>query len=143
MNIEQILRNKGHEVVTISESSNVLDAVQLMVERNIGSLVVMEGQRPVGIVTERDVLRFTGRFPEDLTDVGVAEIMTRDMITASPQDRLTATMDVMTERRIRHLPVMESGLLVGIVSIGDLVNACRVSAELENRHLRQYIQGVG
>jgi CBS domain-containing protein len=143
MYIDQILQTKGYEVVTISHSSNVLDAVRVMVDRNIGSLVVMEGQRPVGIVTERDVLRFTAGAPESLTEVGLTEIMTRDMITAEPRDRLAAMMDVMTEKRIRHLPVIESDRLVGIISIGDLVNACRVSAEQENHQLRQYIQGVG
>jgi CBS domain-containing protein len=69
--------------------------------------------------------------------------MTRDLITAEPQDRLAEMMDVMTENRIRHLPVLEGGRLAGIVSIGDLVNACRVVAEEENTELRRYIHGAG
>jgi CBS domain-containing protein len=143
MKIEEILRTKGHGVVTIGESRTVLDAVQLMVDKNIGSLVVMEGQRPIGILTERDILRFTARASGDLVAVGVATLMTREMITAEPQDDLAELMDVMTENKIRHLPVIERDRLVGIISIGDLVNACRVSAEQENLHLRNYIQGVG
>ena len=143
MNIEDILRSKGSHVATIGPAASVLDAVQAMVDENIGSLVVVEGQSPVGIVTERDVLRFTARAPGEVSEIRVTDVMTREMITAEPQDRLTSIMDVMTEKKIRHLPVLASEQLVGIVSIGDLVNACRVSAEQENQQLRQYIQGVG
>jgi CBS domain-containing protein len=143
MKIEEILRSKGSEVVTITETESVLDAVRLLVDRNIGGLVVMEGLRPTGIITERDVLRVTGRAPGQLGSMTVGSVMTREVITASPQDSLTTMMDVMTENRIRHLPVIDADRLVGIISIGDLVNACRASAEAENTHLRQYIQGVG
>jgi CBS domain-containing protein len=116
MKIEEILRSKGSEVV---------------------------GLRPTGIITERDVLRLTARAPGQLGSMTVGSVMTREVITASPQDSLTTMMDVMTENRIRHLPVIDADRLVGIISIGDLVNACRASAEAENTHLRQYIQGVG
>jgi CBS domain-containing protein len=143
MKIEEILRSKGSEVVTITEAESVLDAVRLLVDRNIGGLVVMEGLRPTGIITERDVLRLTARAQGQLGSMTVGSVMTREVITASPQDSLTTMMDVMTENRIRHLPVIDADRLVGIISIGDLVNACRASAEAENMHLRQYIQGVG
>lgn len=143
MKIEEILRSKGSEVVTITEAESVLDAVRLLVDRNIGGLVVMEGLRPTGIITERDVLRLTARAQGQLGSMTVGSVMTREVITASPQDSLTTMMDVMTENRIRHLPVIDADRLVGIISIGDLVNACRASAEAENTHLRQYIQGVG
>lgn len=143
MKIEGILRTKGHDVVTILESSTVLDAAQLLVEKNIGSLVVMGGEGPVGIITERDVLRLAADASVDLGAIGVASAMTREMITASPDAPLTSVMDTMTERRIRHLPVLDGDRLAGIVSIGDLVNACRVSAEQENSALREYIQGAG
>ena len=140
MKLEEILRNKGHHVETITESQTVLDAVKVLVDRNIGGLVVMEGQRPTGILTERDVLRLTARAPGELGSIRVGSVMTREMITARPQDRLAAMMDVMTENKIRHLPVMDGDRLAGIISIGDLVNACRISAETENSQLRQYIQ---
>jgi len=143
MKIEGILRTKGYDVVTILESSTVLDAAQLLVEENIGSLVVMGGEGPVGIITERDVLRLAADASVDLGAIGVASAMTREMITASPDAPLTSVMDTMTERRIRHLPVLDGDRLAGIVSIGDLVNACRVSAEQENSALREYIQGAG
>ena len=143
MKIEEILRNKGHDVVTISESQSVLDAAQVLVEQNIGGLVVTEGERPIGILTERDILRLTARSPGELGSIQVGTAMTRELITARPEDRLADMMGVMTENKIRHLPVMEEDRLVGIISIGDLVNACRIVAEEENSQLRQYIQGVG
>lgn len=142
MKIDEILRNKGGDVVTIAPQKTVLEAARVLVDHNIGSLVVVEGRRPVGIITERDLLRLTALAPEDMGTLPVADTMTRDMITASPADGLREMMDVMTERRIRHLPVVDDGELAGIISIGDLVNACRLSVEAENSHLREYIQGA-
>jgi CBS domain-containing protein len=142
MTIEEILGRKGHDVVTVSESQSVLDAVQVLVEHNIGGLVVRKGEHPTGILTERDILRLTAKAPGELGSISIGSVMTRELITASPRDELSDMMDVMTENKIRHLPVVESGRLVGIISIGDLLNACRVSAETENSELRQYIQGV-
>lgn len=142
MKIEEILRRKGREVVTIRGEETVLDAVRRLVEHDIGSLVVEDGGRVVGIFTERDVLRLTARRPGELPELRVEEVMTREVRTATPDDEVSQTMDVMTERRIRHLPVLERGRLAGIISIGDLLNACRVSAEDENEQLRSYIHGV-
>ena len=105
-------------------------------------LLVTERQRPTGILTERDILRLAARDPGQLGSIRVGSAMTREMITTRPQDELTAMMDVMTENKIRHLPVIEHDRVVGIVSIGDLLKACRVSAETENSQLREYIQGV-
>jgi len=143
MKIEEILRNKGHDVVTITESRSVLDAARALVDHNIGGLVVTEGERPIGILTERDILQVTARSPGELDSIEVGAVMTRDLITAKPEDRLTQVMDVMTENKVRHLPVLEGDRLIGIVSIGDLVNACRIEAEEENSQLRQYIHGAG
>ncbi len=103
----------------------------------------MEGERPTGILTERDILRVTAQSPGELDSIQVGAVMTRDLITAGPHDRLAEVMDVMTENKIRHLPVLEGARLIGIISIGDLVNACRVEAEAESSQLRQYIQGAG
>lgn len=143
MNIEAILGSKGRDVVTVAASDTVLDAVRLLVERNIGSVVVMEGRDPAGIFTERDILRLTARRAHELGSIPVGEAMTRDVITAGPHDDLREVMDVMTENKVRHLPVVDRDRLVGIISIGDVMNAFRLSAEEENSHLRQYIQGVG
>ncbi len=143
MKIEEILRHKGHDVVTITESRSVLDAARALVDHNIGGVVVTEDKRPIGILTERDILRVTARSPGELDSIRVGAVMTRDLITAKPEDRLTQVMDVMTENKVRHLPVLEGDRLIGIVSIGDLVNACRIVAEEENSQLRQYIHGAG
>lgn len=143
MTIEEILKKKGRDVVTVGADETVLEAVGRLVEHGIGSLVVTEDGAPVGIVTERDVLRLAARGPERLATTRVADAMTREMITTEPGAGVKAIMDVMTEERIRHLPVLDAGRLVGIVSIGDVVNACRASVENENRHLRRYIQGAG
>ena len=143
MKIEEILRSKGHDVVTITESQSVLDAAQVLVDNNIGGVVVTEGERLRGILTERDILRLTARTPGELGSIQVGTVMTRELITATPGDQLTEIMGVMTENKIRHLPVLEGDRLIGIISIGDLLNACRVVAEEENTRLRQYIQGGG
>jgi CBS domain-containing protein len=143
MNIESILRDKGHDVVTVGESESVLDAVRILVEHNIGGVVVMEGGRTAGILTERDILRLTARTPGQLGSIKVGDAMTRVLITATPRDRLADAMDVMTENKIRHLPVMDGDRLAGIVSIGDLVNAHLQMAEQEHSELRDYIQGAG
>ena len=143
MKIAEILRIKGHDVLTITESKSVLAAAEMLVEHNIGGLVVTEGDRPTGIVTERDILRVTARRPGELDSIQVSDVMTRELITAKPEDQLLQMMDMMTENKIRHLPVLEGGRLAGIISIGDLVNACRVIAEEENSQLRRYITGGG
>lgn len=142
MKIEEILRSKGRNVVTITRERTVLEAVKILEENNIGGIVVMEGDRPVGIVTERDVLRLTARSPGELGSITVSSVIVRELIVATPGDQLREAMQVMTEERIRHLPVMEGKQLVGIISIGDLLNACRIVAERENAHLREYIQGA-
>ena len=143
MKLEEILRNKGHDVVTITETRSVLTAAQTLVDHNIGALLVTEGEHLTGILTERDILRATARSPGELDSIQVGAVMTRELITAKPEDRLTEMMDVMTQNKIRHLPVLEGDGLVGIISIGDLVNASLVVAEEENSHLRSYIQGNG
>ena len=143
MKIRDILRHKGPDVVTVSRAQTIMDAVRVLVERNIGGVVVVDGEQVVGILTERDVLRLTAEGPERLTTVTVETAMTRDVITGSLDDELHGVMEVMTEHRIRHLPVMDEDRLAGIVSIGDVVNAARRLAEEENVHLRDYMQGTG
>jgi CBS domain-containing protein len=139
--LSDILRHKGHVVVTITPDRSVLDAVNVLVQHNIGGLVVTAGDRPIGILTERDVLRLTAKSAGELQSFDVGSVMTRDLVTATPVHDLQHAMALMTEHRIRHLPILDGPALVGIVSIGDLVNACRSEAEEENGHLRGYIQG--
>lgn len=141
MKLRDILRRKGSEVVTITPDAIVLDAMRTLVAHNIGSLVVVEGDEIRGILTERDTLRLGAEDPASLGSTRVESAMTRDLVIGVAEDDLHYAMNVMTENRIRHLPIVAAGRLEGIVSIGDLVNACRTEAEVENRYLRDYIQG--
>lgn len=141
MKISEILGKKGRFVVTISPDHTVLEAVGLLVERNIGSVVVTRGERIVGILTERDVLRLTADRHRELHRLSVSETMTSDVITATPDHEIGHAMEVMTENRIRHLPILSDGGLAGLLSIGDVVNALRESVQDENHHLKKYIQG--
>jgi CBS domain-containing protein len=125
MNIASLLARKGVEVVTIGPQETVRAALTLLAARNIGALVVVEGQGPpIGIVSERDIVRALAR-AESILVQPIASIMTREVIIGTPQDDLIAVGNTMTERRIRHLPVVEGGRLVGIISIGDVVKAQR------------------
>ena len=142
MRICDILRRKGLEVVTIAPDRTVLEAVQILVEHNIGAVVVVDGSGPIGILSERDVLRLTARAAA-LPTLPVREAMTTDLVTGNVSDELRHVMDVMTQHRIRHLPIMDGSSLDGIVSIGDLVNELRRDAETENQHLKEYIAGAG
>ena len=141
MKIRDILETKGRQVVTVDEDRTVLEAARTLAHHNIGSLLVTRDDRPEGIITERDVLNLAAASPASLESTTIGAVMTRDLIVAGPDDELPDMMGVMTENRIRHLPVVEDEHVVGIVSIGDLLNACRVLAENENAHLRQYIHG--
>ncbi|UCG75432.1 MAG: CBS domain-containing protein [Gemmatimonadota bacterium] len=141
MRIRDILDQKGHDVVKTTPDGTVLEAMQVLNEHNIGAVVVVEGEAIRGILSERDVLRLGGGDPALLSSTPVGEAMTRDVIVGFPDDEIHTAMGVMTKNRIRHLPVVADGELLGIVSIGDLVNACWQEAADENRHLKDYIRG--
>ena len=141
MRIRDILDVKGGQVVTTSPDGTVLEAMEVLNEHNIGAVVVIEGESILGILSERDVLHLGARGPNRLSEASVGETMTRDVIVGLPDDAVHDAMGVMTKNRIRHLPIVSDGKLVGIVSIGDLVNASWMAAEDENRHLKDYIQG--
>jgi CBS domain-containing protein len=125
MKIAAILATKGADVETIGPDRRVREAVALLARRNIGALVVVDESRaPVGIMSERDVVRAAAT-DEGILARQVSDIMTRNLVTATPDDDLLSVAHVMTERRIRHLPVVQADRLVGIVSIGDVVKAQR------------------
>jgi CBS domain-containing protein len=125
MNIASLLASKGVKVVTIGPQDTIRRALTLLAQHNIGALVVVEGDGTlVGIVSERDIVRALAR-AETILVQPVAVIMTREVVIGTPQDDLVAVGNTMTVRRIRHLPVVENGRLVGIVSIGDVVKAQR------------------
>jgi CBS domain-containing protein len=140
MLISDILSDKGQTVHTCAPDDTLADVVDLMVGHNIGSLVVMRSDEMVGIITERDILRATAATRGPLEFVKVRDRMTRLPVVVSPRDPVSDAMCVMTERRIRHLPVMEQGRLVGIISIGDTVKAQHDELCRENHYLKSYIQ---
>jgi len=142
MNVQDILARKSSNTVrSIGPNRTVEEAVARLVEHNIGSLVVMEGGRPVGILTERDVLRCCADGMGKSASTPVSEIMTRDLIVGEPADEIDYVMGVMSKNRIRHLPVLDGGRLAGMVSIGDVVNVQLHETRYENRHLKDYIRG--
>lgn len=125
MNISRILATKGTLVITASPSDTVREAIALMLKHNIGALpVVDETKKIIGIITERDIIRNLAK-DEALFSKAIEGYMTRDVITGMPQDDLESVANTMTERRFRHLPILDRGVLVGIVSIGDVVKAQR------------------
>ena len=124
MNIANILARKGSMAVTVRPEQSIREALALLERHNIGALVAVEGNHPVGILSERDIVREAARDEKFFVRV-VADLMTRDVITGQPHDDLLSVAHTMTERRIRHLPVVDKGILIGMVSIGDIVKAQR------------------
>ena len=139
--VQHLLDTKGGDIISIHRDASVFDAIALMADRAVGSLLVIEGDALIGIVTERDYARkviLKGRSSEE-TPVG--DIMTSKVITAQPQQSVKECMALMTTRRVRHLPVVVDDKLVGIISIGDLVQAIIADQQEEIEQLEQYISG--
>jgi len=141
MKIRELLEKKGFEVVTVPPSLPLQDAMRLLVEHNIGSVVVSEDGVVRGILTERDILRLAAKDPVGMASLKAEEVMTRDVVVGLPDDTVDYVMEIMTRNRIRHLPVVDEGWMQGILSIGDVVSALRTKVEVENRSMRDYIQG--
>ncbi len=144
MRLLDILASKGRQVHSVRPSASLDEVVQLLVRFNCGSLVVCSepGCRSMqGIITERDILRACAMRRDSLSDIQVSEVMTRDLITGAPADSVEETMGLLTEHRIRHLPVLDGDELVGIISIGDLVKAQHDRLSLENHYLKTYLHG--
>ena len=143
MNVETILRAKGRAVATIRPDETVAAAVAALRERNVGALVVSEnGESVDGIISERDVVHGLGDRGGELLSQTVAQVMTRQVATCDPSDTVADLMAEMTNRRIRHFPVVRDGRLCGIVSIGDLVKNRLDEIEYEARSLRSFIAGA-
>jgi len=146
MTLGEILHAKGHVVHTIGLAATLEDVVQRLIGHNCGSLVVCDADPPargkmVGIITERDILTAVAAHRLPLSSVQVTDVMTRDVATGTPADTVEQTMGLMTELRIRHLPVVEDGQLLGLVSIGDVVKMQHDRLTMENHYLKSYIQG--
>ena len=137
--LKQLLSAKGSQVHSIGPDAKVIEALQIMAHKDVGALVVLEGARIAGILSERDYARkviLRGKYSQD---VAVREIMTSDVVTVDPSRTIEECMALVTQRRVRHLPVVEDGALVGIVSIGDLVKEVIAEQEQTIKQLESYI----
>jgi len=137
--VSEILGDKGRDVLKIDAEAAALEAVKQMCDANIGSLLVTDGGEVAGIVTERDYLRRVAREGPADEGVTVRDIMSSPLVVVSPETEIDECMAVMTDRRIRHLPVVEDGDVVGIVSIGDVVKFKSKQQSFEIRYLTDYI----
>ena len=123
MKIESILATKSSNVITVRPDLSLREAVDLMAEHNIGALIVVdEAGQPIGIISERDIIREAAR-TEAVFDLTVSRVMTKELITASPEDDLETVLQTMTARHFRHLPIMDREQLIGVLSIRDVVKA--------------------
>lgn len=139
--VRQILKTKGNEVYTIPLNATVLDALKLMESKNIGAVLVMEGDKVKGLFSERDYAR-KGILKNVPADTAISELMTRKVFFVGPEQTLDECMALMTDKRIRHLPVVSEGKLLGVISIGDVVKAIITNQEISLRHLKDYIMGT-
>jgi CBS domain-containing protein len=139
--VSAILSVKGSTVHTVEGSASVFDSIKRMVEANVGSLIVTDGDAILGIFTERDYLRRIALEGRTSKDTPVREVLTERIVATDPDRSVEECMSIMTRERIRHLPVIEGGKLVGIVSIGDLVKFLSHEREAEIRYLTDYISG--
>jgi CBS domain-containing protein len=141
LRVSYLLAFKPKSVWTVGPETPVLEAIQVMADKHIGALPVMRDDELVGIVSERDYARKVILLGRSSAETPVWQIMTSDVVTVSPEDMVHRCMEIMTERRIRHLPVIEKGKLIGIISIGDLVKAVIEEQQQTITQLERYIAG--
>ncbi|EKE45806.1 CBS domain protein [Oceaniovalibus guishaninsula JLT2003] len=141
MQMHQILKDKGGDIVTVAPGSKVSEAARLLSEKRIGAVIVADGDKPAGILSERDIVRELGRRGTSCLDDPVDALMTRDPVACTPQDRTDAVLERMTEGRFRHMPVIEDGRMVGLISIGDVVKARLAQLAMERDALEGMVMG--
>jgi CBS domain-containing protein len=139
--VRHLLQEKGNQVWSIAPQATVYEALELMAKKNVGALLVIENGNVVGMFTERDYARKVILQGRSSKTTSVGELMTADVLYVSPDDTIENCMAIMTDKRLRHLPVMEKEKLVGIVSIGDVVKAIISAHEFTIRELERYITG--
>ncbi len=139
--VAQLLRRKGHQVWSVAPDTSMFDALRKMADHDVGALLVMDGNELAGIVSERDYARKVILKGRASRDTPVDELMTRELVTAAPEDTMQTCMERMTEHRIRHLPVMRDGHVIGMISIGDVVKATIAEQAFLIEQLQNYIQG--
>lgn len=139
--VKQILQTKGTQIWSIAPEASVFEALQLMAEKEIGALLVLENGEVAGIFSERDYARKVILRGKSSKDIPVSEVMTKRVLCVSPATTVGESMALMTHQRIRHLPVMDDGKLVGFISIGDVVKSIIAEQEYLIEHLENYIVG--
>jgi len=137
----EVLARKGSQVWSVGPDASVYEAVHHMDEVGAGALLVLHGGRLIGMISERDYARKVVLKGRSSRDTRVSEIMTTPAVSITPDERVSDCLRLMTERRIRHLPVIENGAILGVLSIGDLVNAVLSAQAAEMRHLKSYVAG--
>ena len=142
MTIAAILTNKGRDVVSVTANQSVLESLRLLAERRVGAVPVMDGAAVVGIFSERDVIHTLAAHGAAALDRTVGDVMTAPAITVGPAEPVIGALSLMTRRRVRHLPVIEAGQLIGVVSIGDLVKFRIDRIEADAAAMRDYIQSA-
>jgi len=140
-NVQQLLNGKSNQVWTTDPDDTVFDAIRMMADKDVGALVVIEDGKPVGIFTERDYARKVVLEDRQSETTPVRDVMSTRIVCASPEQTIEECMAVMTDKRVRHLPVLDNGKLVGIVSIGDLVKSRIADQEFLIEQLAHYIHG--
>jgi CBS domain-containing protein len=139
--VGDILQTKGNEVWTIPPETIVFDALKVMAERNVGALVVIEGKNVAGILSERDYARKVILHGKSSRELTAREIMSTNVYFVSPLENMEDCMALFTNKRVRHLPVLQNNQLIGIISIGDVVKAVIAEQEYTIKHLENYITG--
>ena len=137
--VASILSRKGRSIVSISPTTTVIDALKLMSEKNIGSVVVIDGENYVGIITERDYSRKVALKGKSSTDTIVANIMSTDLPTVSPEDSIEHCMELMSDKNIRYMPVFDKNKIAGIISMSDVVKETILMQKETISHLESYI----
>ncbi len=139
--VKDLLEDKGHNVWSIGPGDSVYDAIELMADKEVGALMVMEGTKLVGVISERDYARKVILKGHSSKNTQIKEIMTTHVMYAQPDQTVEECMALMTEKRIRHLPILEGGQLLGVISIGDLVKSIIAEQRFIIEQLERYISG--
>lgn len=140
-NVREILKGKGGQIWSVSPNDTVLDTLRLMADRNVGAVLVMEGKKIAGIFSERDFVRHYAKKSEGLEGLAIKEMMTSRILVVSPSHSTEECMSLMVAKRIRHLPVLENDELVGLISIGDVVNRIIEDHKFSITQLESYVNG--
>ena len=139
--VAQLLESKGHDVWSIGPNNSIFEAIELMAEKGVGALLVMEGEKLVGIISERDYARKVILKGKSSKETPVNDIMTENVLFARPEQDVQECMALMTDKRIRHLPIIDDSEVVGMISLGDLVKTIIAEQQFTIQQLEQYISG--